>query len=189
MSAYTIDDLKAEFTAKHPQLQRMAMAHFHHGFGLEARDEMTQEALAITWRWIAQRHARGEITGSNAWRAIKDSLYFAILHVIEGRPLPGNSGQRGPGRADAYERMAPIHVEHCSIYFIADQTPVPDQVAFRIDFPAFLATLTERQRGIIGEMIQGTDHADIAHMFGVTRGRISQMRNQFKTLMDRFYGE
>src|SRR5262249_49735841 len=42
------------------------------------------------------------------------------------------------------------------------QTPVPDQVAFRIDFPAWLRTLTGRERRLLRAMAQGERTKDLS---------------------------
>src|SRR5262249_58041693 len=55
-------------------------------------------------------------------------------------------------------------------------TPVPDQVAFRIDFPAWLRTLTARERRLIRAMARNERTTDLSRQFQVAPGRISQLR-------------
>jgi hypothetical protein len=69
------------------------------------------------------------------------------------------------------------------------QTPVPDAVAFRIDFPEWLAQYTERDRRMIEAMALGERTTKLARRFGVSEGRVSQKRRQFREDWERFCGE
>jgi hypothetical protein len=59
-------------------------------------------------------------------------------------------------------------------------TSVPDQAAFRIDFPAWLGTLTTRERRIIEAMSRDERTKDLSRRFAVSAGRISQLRREFE---------
>src|SRR5262245_53945822 len=69
------------------------------------------------------------------------------------------------------------------------QTPVPEQVIFRIDFPAWLRTLTGRERRMVRAMAQGERTKDLSQEFEVSPGRISQLRRAFHDAWLRFHGE
>ncbi len=68
-------------------------------------------------------------------------------------------------------------------------SPVLDQVAFRIDFPAWRRTRTERDRRIIDSMMVGESTARLARLFGVSAARISQLRREFHHDWHSFCGE
>src|SRR4051794_30255553 len=104
----TLQELQAEFTAKHPQLVRMSMAHLAWDLGRELREELTQQALTITWRWVLKRHVAGDVNRDNAWRVIKDCLFHSVHHAMSRRLPPDESGTRGQGRQDAYDRLTRI---------------------------------------------------------------------------------
>ena len=57
-------------------------------------------------------------------------------------------------------------------------TPVPEQAAFRIDFPVWLRTWSERDRRIIEDMAQDHRTFDLSRKYGCSPGRISQKREQ-----------
>ena len=59
-------------------------------------------------------------------------------------------------------------------------TPVPDQVAFRLDFPAWLGTLTARERRIIQAMAEDGRTKDLSRRFVVSPGRSRQLRRRFE---------
>ena len=65
-------------------------------------------------------------------------------------------------------------------------TPVPEQVCFRVAWPAWLATLTGREHRMIAAMAQNERTKDISRKFEVSPGRISQMRREFHDNWRRF---
>jgi hypothetical protein len=66
------------------------------------------------------------------------------------------------------------------------QSPVPDQVAFRCDFPAWLRTHSQRDRRIIQDMARSERTLDLAQKYGLSRARISQKRSEFHDDWNRF---
>lgn len=74
---------------------------------------------------------------------------------------------------------------------IADdlRTPVADQAAFRIDFPAWLKRHPVRQRKIALALVAGERPTDVARRFRLTNGRISQLRRAFYKSWQRYHGE
>jgi hypothetical protein len=69
------------------------------------------------------------------------------------------------------------------------QTPPDEQAAFRIDFPAWRGTHSERNRSIIDEMMRGERTQDLAEQFRMSEGRVSQLRRQFHDDWQSFTGE
>lgn len=68
-------------------------------------------------------------------------------------------------------------------------TPVPDQVAFRCDFPAWLKNLSVRNRRIAQALAVGHSTGEVAKRFGVSAGRISQMRREMHRSWQEFQDE
>ena len=60
------------------------------------------------------------------------------------------------------------------------QTPVPDQAAFRIDFPDWLSRLDDRDRRIAETLSSGETTSDVAKKFQLSAARISQLRGAFR---------
>jgi hypothetical protein len=69
------------------------------------------------------------------------------------------------------------------------QTPVPDQAAFRCDFPEWLNTLPKRDRKIAETLASGERTSRTAKRFKVSPGRISQLRRQLHDAWHQFHGE
>src|SRR5262249_51216812 len=59
-------------------------------------------------------------------------------------------------------------------------SPVPEQAAFRLDWPAWLTTRSERDRRIVGALMFGERTLDVARHFGISPGRVSQLRREFR---------
>ena len=68
-------------------------------------------------------------------------------------------------------------------------TPPPEAAAFRIDFPAWLATWPERDRRLIEGLGLGERTLALADQFGLTPGRISQKRREYHGDWERFCGD
>jgi len=69
------------------------------------------------------------------------------------------------------------------------RTPVPDQVAFRIDFPNWLKSQTKRNRRIAEALAVGGTTGEVARRFKLSSGRISQLRQQFHQSWQEFQGD
>ncbi|MEK6236787.1 MAG: hypothetical protein N2C14_18935 [Planctomycetales bacterium] len=67
------------------------------------------------------------------------------------------------------------------------RTPVADQAAFRLDFPAWLATLSVRNRDVAEEMAVGETTTNLARRFRISPARVSQLRKEFKESWDQFH--
>jgi hypothetical protein len=69
------------------------------------------------------------------------------------------------------------------------QTSPAEQAVFRLDFPAWLASLGERNRRIVEDMALGHRTQDLAARHGTSAGRISQLRRELLHDWQRFQGD
>jgi hypothetical protein len=67
-------------------------------------------------------------------------------------------------------------------------TPPPDQAAFRIDFAAWRRTRTERDRRLMADLMLGERTSHVSRKYGITAGRVSQLRREFHDDWVRFSG-
>ncbi len=67
--------------------------------------------------------------------------------------------------------------------------PVPNIVAFRVDFADWLANLSRRNRRIAESLALGNRPGEVAKKFKVCAGRISQLRNELAASWNEFTGE
>jgi hypothetical protein len=68
------------------------------------------------------------------------------------------------------------------------QTPVPDQVAFRLDFPAWLGVLKRRDQKLVKFLAVGNTPAEAAQQFRVSQARVSQLRAELRVGWQAFQG-
>jgi DNA-binding NarL/FixJ family response regulator len=73
---------------------------------------------------------------------------------------------------------------------VADRNAmIPDLAAFRIDFTRWIQLLTDRDRKIINVLSGGDTTKAVAQQFGLSEGRVSQLRRKFERLWLAFQGE
>jgi hypothetical protein len=180
----SFEQSKAAFTHLVPELTRMASAAFRDR-DPDAREEAVQNTLALAWHAYAALIER--------WRGvdegiIKSVLWFSARQTRAGRTLP-SGGDTKPKCAFEYAKRGRVKFERLALKeFVSNGTPVPDAVAFRIDVPEFLATLTDRQQRMAEALMTGESTSAVAKQFGVTPGAVSQFRVRFKELFDAFMG-
>jgi len=124
---------------------------------------------------------------------------FAIAQVRDGRMVGTQANAKDVLSYYARRRKGFI-VQRLDVFDEAEgewreavvedcQTPVPDQVAFRIDFPEWLAMLSRRDRRIATRMAVGGTTNELARQFRLTAGRISQKRQELFASWREFHGE
>jgi hypothetical protein len=69
------------------------------------------------------------------------------------------------------------------------RTPVPEQAAFRIDFPDWLKVLSKRNRRIAEALAVGHSTSQVARRFKVSPARISQLRAELQISWQAFQHE
>jgi hypothetical protein len=179
----TNDSQREIFTRLLPELDRMALAHFR-GLDPEAKEEAVQNTRALAWKYwlrlIQQGRAEGEGLLRNVW-------WYCVKQTRVGRTITRGDGHRGKGRQDVYDQPDAVVLDRLDMnFYISDTNPIPDIVAFRMDLPRFLGTLTGRQREMAMDLASGERTAEVARKYGVTPGAVSQFRTRFKTLLERF---
>jgi hypothetical protein len=153
----------------------------------DAREEAVQEATVLSLfsysRLAAQERANAVSASNLAW--------YSALQVKRGR----SAGTRMNGR-EVLSRYAQIgkgfRVERLDALDTADATwiqalidqkgwPILDQVAAKLDVCAWFASLSRRMKQIATDLASGFTTAEAAQKYGLTRGRISQMRRSLET--------
>jgi hypothetical protein len=203
------EQLHTRFLALLPRVELHARIYFRHLRCPHRKADAIQEMRALAWQWFLRLHQRGKDPGDflTAFttllaRAVHSGRRLAgqakardVLNpAAQGRhgftvePLPSATrtsherlycSPQGQGLHDAFEER------------LRDNTitPVPDQVQFRIDFPAWLATLTARERRLVCAMADNERTLDLSKRFAVSPGRISQLRREFHDDWRHFCGE
>jgi DNA-binding NarL/FixJ family response regulator len=175
-----------------PDVHRRVRLAFRH-LPPEAREEAVQEALAHAYLSVVLLAHKRRL--DLAFGSVLAG--YAVARVRSGRRFTG-----GDERSDVLSRTAQRRYgfgvsridrrasdgESWREAVVEDHsTPVPDQVAFRLDFPRWLATHTPRDRAIARQLADGERTTDVAERFGLSMGRISQLRRQFADSWERFH--
>jgi hypothetical protein len=199
--------MHAAFLTLLPRIEHRARVYFRSIKCAVKKADCIAEAVAIAWKWFCRLVQRG-----------KDASQFVgALAVLAARAV--GSGRRACGQDGAKDVLSPVAQRrhgflvtalpsmcrsHDTLTSVNGQrlldameerlhdntlTPPPEQAAFRIDFPAWLRTLSARERRIIRAMTWNERTLDLSRQFALSPARISQLRRQFKESWQRFIGD
>lgn len=172
---------QASFVTLLPMIEQLAAAALRH-LRTEAKQDAVSEVVASAMCAYQRLHKRGELR-----RAFASALArFAIARYRDGRRVGTPQCSRDVFAPRAKKKVN-FGVQSIETLVVADlqeklsdsrQTPVPDQVAFRIDFPHWLRQQGRRNRRIAERLMQGYTTSEVALEFGVSPARISQLRRK-----------
>jgi hypothetical protein len=197
MSAIPQDGWQAGFLQLLPTVETHARIRFRR-LPKVHREEKIQEAIAAACINYQLAAAQGKL-GTVRPGPLAD---FACRHVGNGRHVGGKQDAAKDPMSLSCQRRHGITVESFHApnagggtdgwrqVAIADRkASIPDTAAFRIDFDTWLKTLNRRDRRIIAAMVSGERNAAVAGRFGVTPGRVSQLRRKYEAEWKAFQGE
>jgi hypothetical protein len=179
-----------------PKVLSHGRVFFRHLRSPELKEEYIAEMVALTWRW----HLRLAERGKDAARFPTALATFAARAVRSGRNLAGMDRAR-----DVLSPLARQRHDFAVARLPADsslsgnafdealrdntQTPPDEQCAFRIDFPAWRASRTERDRRVLDDLMLGGRTLEVAARHGLSPGRVSQLRREFLLDWRHFCGD
>ncbi len=195
-SHVSIDQLHEQFLSILPRIRLHAEVYFRRIKCSHRQADAVQETVAIAWKWFRRLAERG-----------KDATTFpSALAAYAARAV--RSGRRVTGQEKAKDVLSPLSQQrdnfainpipngsslHGNVFddALADNavSPVPEQVAFRLDFSAWLKTYEERRRCIIEDLMLGERTLDVSNRHRLSPSRISQMRRCFHTDWRQFCGD
>jgi hypothetical protein len=205
----SLSHLHAAFLSILPRIELHAHIYFRGIRCPQRKDDAVQETVAMSWRWFVRLVEQGKdplgfpmALASYAARAVKcgrrvcgqekgKDVLSAIArqrHHFGVEPLPHStattheerySAVRGQRQQDAFEERLRDNT----------QTPVPEQVCFRIDFPDWLTTLSPRERQMVRAMADSERTLDIGKRFELSPARISQLRRELHNDWRQFLGD
>jgi hypothetical protein len=190
------ETLQATFLILLPRIEAHARVYFRHLRCIHKRDDAIAETVAVAWKWYLRATQRGK----DITRFVSAFASFAARAVRCGRRVCGQEKAK-----DALSPLAQMR-RNFTVSSLPEtssqdgnvfdealhdntQTPVPDQAAFRSDFPAWRLTRSDRDRRVIDELMLGERTQDVASKYGLTAGRISQLRRDFHLDWSQFCGE
>ena len=188
-------DPHAAFLDVLPRLARVAAFHFRRVRCPDARADAVGETVALCWAWFARLADRGRRPHAFASALAR----FAALAVKSGRRLTGHerAAEALSPWAQARRRFAVARLPTADdgtggvgeAVAANTVTPVPDQVQFRCDFPAWRNRLSAARRRVVDLLAVGHRTADVADAVGVSPARVSQLRRELAADYAAFCGD
>jgi hypothetical protein len=181
------------FLAMLPQIRRQASIAFRNQ-RFELREELIQEVVANCYRAWVLLVRRGK----------EAVVYPTPLAQYAIRQVRG--GRRVGGRLNFHDILSPQARRHYGItieridrrdpqngvwneLLVEDQKAGPaETAAARLDLTAWLGTLTKRNCGIAKSLALGETTNAVAKQFGLSAGRVSQLRVWLQAQWEQFQG-
>ena len=192
----TPGELHDGFLSVLPRVHRHAAIVFRGVRCPQRREDAVAEAVAVAWSWYRQLAYRGK--DARLFPGALASL--AARHVRSGRRLCGQEAGQDALSPTAQARHG-FAVGKLPDFSTLNgnpldealhentRSPVPEQVAFRLDFPAWLLSLSQRDRRVVEDLMLGERTLDVAEKHGLSPGRVSQLRREFLEGWRLFCGE
>jgi hypothetical protein len=189
----SLDPLHARFLTIMPRIEQHGQVSFRHLRCPDLREDAVCEMVALCGQWFVRLAERG-----------KDATEFAsALATFAARAV--RSGRRPHGMGPIQDVLSP-RAQQRRGFVVASlpqgsrrtgnvldealhdstQTPVPEQVRFRCDFPAWRCTRTERDRRLLDDLMVGERTGLVGQKYGLSPSRISQLRREFHADWERF---
>lgn len=181
-----------DFLRMLPQIECHARFAFRDRKG-EAREEAVQETICNACVVYARMAQQGR-TGAATWSSL---VTYAIRQVRDGRRVGGSLNVRDV-TSDHCRLRKRVKVQPLCRWdepnqewrelLVEDKTCTPAELAAsRIDVPAFFETLGPKKRRIAEALATGESTRKVAKRFGVSPGRISQLRREFLEAWHNFH--
>jgi len=177
-----------------PMIEQHARIAFR-GMDAETQDDAVSEVIANAMCAYHRLHERGELQ-----RAFATALArYAVAQYHAGRRVGTSQCSRDVYSTRAKKKAgydllslgtpADQHGEWMECLVDNRRTPVPDQVAFRLDFPRWLNSQTARDRRIAERLSLGCSTGEVAREFKISPARISQLRRELADSWNEFIGD
>ena len=167
------------FTAMLPEIEQKLHLAFCR-LEPEAREDAMEEGVVHSLLAYVRLHEQGRAEVATA----SSLAWYSSRHVKRGRPAGGRMNGKEP--LSRYGQFSNgIEVERQTSDWIDalvedKRAAVADQVAAKLDVGAWFATLTKRMKEIATDLACGCSTSEVAKKYGVTAGRISQLRRMLE---------
>jgi hypothetical protein len=185
--------LQERFLAILPQIRRQS-AWALRGLRAEAREELAQEILANAFCAFTRLARRGKLASAYP----TPLACFAIRQVRCGRRVGNrqNANDLFSLNARKARRLTILRLEQpdersgiWNQLLVEDRHAGPaETAAARLDLTAWYETLPRRNRRIAKALAQGESTSGVARQFGLSPGRISQLRAWLRMHWEQFQG-
>jgi hypothetical protein len=194
-----LESVHDTFQSLLPKLETHAAIYFRHVRCPNKKADYIAECVALAWGWLVRLHQRGK----DVRQFTMVFVYLVARAVRNGRRLCGQErandvlSGRAQQRRNFRVESLPVSTRRSFDDFYASVhgqqsvdsyeerlhdnsvTPPPDAAAFRIDWPNFLKTLSERDRELAHFLSLGHAASKAAERFKLTPGRVTQLRQRW----------
>jgi hypothetical protein len=165
-----------------PAIRRQLKVAFRH-LDPEARAEAVQEGICNAMLAYLRLHERGEVA-----KAYPTPLaQYAARQIRDGRKVGGKLNIKDVSSGYC-QRLKHVVLERLDKWdkdegwmeiVVEDKSATPADVArVRLDFAAWLKTLSRRDRKVALELARGSRTGEVARKYDLSDGRISQLRKE-----------
>lgn len=175
--------LQESFVARLPWMRTTIRLAFPN-LDADKKEEAVSVTIGLAWKSWTRLGERGLADNT---MLLKSVLWYSIRQTRAGRSVCSAAKPKDPMSLRFYGKATfePWDFDD----YVGRETPIPDVVSFRIDVPAFLTTLTVRQRRMALDLATGMTTSDAAEKYGLSAGRISQFRREFRALFDLYFAD
>jgi hypothetical protein len=176
-----------------PRVERHGRVYFRHVKCPDRKEELLAELRGLAWKWYVRLVSRGK----NVLDFVSALATYAARAVNSGRRVCGHERKKDV-LSPVAQRLHGFTVGKLPDFSTFDgspledalqdntQTPPDEQAAFWLDFPAWRRTHTDRNRRILDDLMLGERTGAVAGKYGMTAGRVSQLRREFLLGWQRF---
>jgi len=191
-----IEHMQTVFVDALTRILRIARFRFRHLRCSDSREDAICETVALCWIWYSTLIRKGR----------KPDEFIGALARYGARAV--SSGRRACGQERANDVLSRrcqqrrqlqvyslpnVFIPHENVFEDAlcdnTQTPVPDQVQFRCDFPTWEQRLPLAKQRLVRGLALGHRTKDLAAEFELSEARISQLRKEFSADYTAFCGD
>ncbi len=193
MSNRLLEPLQARFLTILNRIETHARIYFRAEHCPHKKADRIAETVALAWSWFLRLAGQGKdarqfpsVLASYAAKAVKSGRKVVGMEKAKDVTNERTQQKRGfvVGKLPDFSTLDTNPLQEA----LTDNTvsPVIDQVQFRCDFPLWTRTRCHRDRRLIHDMATGERTKVLAHRFGLSQARVSQLRRDFKEDYDRF---
>jgi hypothetical protein len=189
----------ASFLALLPKIRTCAFLYFRHIPCPDTKADKVAETIALAWKWFLRLEEQGKdvarfpsVFVGYLTRAV--GCGRRVCGLERGRDVLNPIAQRRNGfKVESLPTSLRNSLEnlyaHAQGQTLQDafeerlrdntQSPVPDQAAFRVDWPTYFNSLTDRDRRLAEFLALGHTAKQAAYAFGISAARVTQLRQRW----------
>jgi hypothetical protein len=181
-----------------PRIEQQAGVSFRrYSRNRELVEELTQEAMGLGWHHYLTMKLKGEkdpeefvsVFAERVCQGVRNGRKITGQERAKSISNPRTQAIRGICQQSLPEQDTGTE-NHDLLRAIQDERDSPpDMAAYLIDTKEWLAQLPERKRELAMDMAAGDSTTDLAEKYGMTQGRVSQIRRELVESNRQFHGD